>query len=421
LENILKIALIQNQPSYKKAIKNFEHLSNIIEDTAKKNVEIIFLPELFLTGPITQKRLKENPEIIEDNLAVLEKLKALSEFYCCNIIAGLLEKRCNTLYNSLFLIRPDRSIDVYRKLHLFSPFKEDKTFRKGDIPPPVFKIKKQDGQDILLGLTICFDIRFPEIFRYYVKHGAKLVFIASCWPKKREDHLKLLLKARAIENQCFILCSNICGKIDNEDFAGSSSVITPAGDNIITLDDREGMGTTCCDFSLVSKVRKSFRSFYTTNIFQQRPCFKVVTIDELKETCLIRKQLGQCCVFTNGCFDILHAGHVDYLRQAREFGDFLVVGLNSDSSVRKIKGDSRPINSELDRAFVLASLSVVDYVVIFDDPTPINLISNIRPDVLVKGADWPEEKIVGAKEVKSWGGQVKRIPLLKGRSTTSIL
>jgi len=422
MENILKIALVQNQPIYKKAIKDFDSLSQIVEKAANnKHVDIILLPELFLTGPITQKRLKENPEIIDNNLAVLERLKGLSKQYHCNIIAGLLEKRGTILYNSLFLIKPDQSFDVYRKMHLFSPFKEDKIFEKGGLPPPAFKIKTQSNKELLLGLAICFDIRFPELFRYYVRHGAQIIFIASCWPKKRQEQLRLLLRTRAIENQCFISCANICGNINDEEFAGLSSIITPAGDSIVELDDKEGVITTCCDLSLESKVRKRFRTFYSPHSFQQRPCFKVINFDKIKEICLLRKRLGQRCVFTNGCFDILHAGHVDYLRQARDCGDFLVVGLNSDKSVRSIKGDTRPINSELDRAFVLASLSFVDYVVIFDDPTPLNLILNIMPDVLVKGADWPEEQIVGAKEVKSWGGVVKRIPLLKGRSTTSII
>ncbi|VAV84165.1 ADP-heptose synthase / D-glycero-beta-D-manno-heptose 7-phosphate kinase [hydrothermal vent metagenome] len=126
-------------------------------------------------------------------------------------------------------------------------------------------------------------------------------------------------------------------------------------------------------------------------------------------------------VFTNGCFDILHAGHARYLKKARSLGDILVVGLNSDSSIRKIKGPGRPIVPEKDRAELLSALGAVDYVVIFSGKTPIKLIKAILPDVLVKGADWKNGQIVGEDVVKDRGGKVARIPLAKGRSTTDVI
>lgn len=126
-------------------------------------------------------------------------------------------------------------------------------------------------------------------------------------------------------------------------------------------------------------------------------------------------------VFTNGCFDILHHGHVYYLEKARRLGDCLVVAVNSDRSVRKLKGRGRPINSERDRASVLAGLASVDMVTVFDDDTPLRLIRKVKPDVLVKGGDWSAQNIVGARDVKEWGGVVRRIKLLKGRSTTRII
>jgi rfaE bifunctional protein nucleotidyltransferase chain/domain len=126
-------------------------------------------------------------------------------------------------------------------------------------------------------------------------------------------------------------------------------------------------------------------------------------------------------VFTNGCFDLLHAGHVSYLESARHLGDYLVVGLNSDKSVRELKGPERPINTEAMRAHALAGLAAVDYVVIFNDPTPLNLIQTIVPNVLVKGADWEEKDIVGAETVKKVGGHVARIPFVHNISTSRIL
>jgi D-beta-D-heptose 7-phosphate kinase/D-beta-D-heptose 1-phosphate adenosyltransferase len=126
-------------------------------------------------------------------------------------------------------------------------------------------------------------------------------------------------------------------------------------------------------------------------------------------------------VFTNGCFDILHAGHVRYLKKARALGDMLVVGLNSDSSMRAIKGMGRPIVPETERAEVISALSSVDFVVVFNETTPLRLIEAIRPDVLVKGADWKRGQIVGEDVVKNYGGRVSRIRLLKGKSTTNII
>lgn len=127
-------------------------------------------------------------------------------------------------------------------------------------------------------------------------------------------------------------------------------------------------------------------------------------------------------VFTNGCFDVLHRGHVTYLAQARDLGFSLVVGVNSDASVkRQGKGDDRPINAEQDRMAVLAALESVSVVVQFDEDTPLNLILACKPDVLVKGGDWKPENIVGSKEVKIWGGTVHSIPFLHERSTTALL
>ena len=135
-----------------------------------------------------------------------------------------------------------------------------------------------------------------------------------------------------------------------------------------------------------------------------------------------RAALGaQALVFTNGVFDLLHPGHVDVLLAARREGDVLIVGLNSDASVRRLKGPGRPVRSERDRAYVLAALAMVDAVVLFDQDTPLELIGLLRPDVLVKGGDYTESTIVGATEVRARGGRVVVVPLTPGQSTTSIV
>lgn len=141
----------------------------------------------------------------------------------------------------------------------------------------------------------------------------------------------------------------------------------------------------------------------------------------LAQCCATLQQQGKTVAFTNGCFDILHAGHVTYLRQAAKLADALVVGLNSDASVRRLKGPTRPVNAQDDRALVLASLRSVDYVCIFDEDTPYELVKAVQPDVLVKGGDYLIEQIVGADIVTARGGRVLSLPFVEGKSTTAII
>jgi len=148
---------------------------------------------------------------------------------------------------------------------------------------------------------------------------------------------------------------------------------------------------------------------------------KVLSRAELKREVEHLRAEGKRIAFTNGCFDILHVGHCQYLREARKQGDLLILGLNSDASVRAIKGPKRPLVPQQERAEIVASLEAVDYVTIFDESTPLELIELFRPDVLVKGADWKEEDVVGGDVVRSWGGRVVLIPMTEGASTTNIV
>jgi rfaE bifunctional protein nucleotidyltransferase chain/domain len=153
----------------------------------------------------------------------------------------------------------------------------------------------------------------------------------------------------------------------------------------------------------------------------QESSHKICTLAEAKSRRSIWKQESQQVVFTNGCFDILHLGHVDYLEKARQTGTKMIVGVNADSSVRKLKGPSRPVNNEYARARILAALEFVDLVIIFEEETPLNLINELLPDILVKGDDYSIETIVGAKEVIAHGGKVITIPLVPTYSTTNII
>lgn len=144
-------------------------------------------------------------------------------------------------------------------------------------------------------------------------------------------------------------------------------------------------------------------------------------LEEIQQKIGSYPAIGQRVVFTNGCFDLVHRGHIDYLSRARELGDCLVVGLNSDASVRRLKGPERPINNEQDRALLLAAFSFVDHVILFEEDTPYNLIQRVQPDILVKGGDYVVENIVGYDIVTARGGQVLTLPFIDGFSTTNIV
>ena len=148
---------------------------------------------------------------------------------------------------------------------------------------------------------------------------------------------------------------------------------------------------------------------------------KVTVLEELKEEIEQLKAKRKRVVFTNGCFDLLHPGHTRYLWSAREMGDFLVVAVNSDRSVKAIKGEGRPIFGQKERAELVAALGCVDAVVIFEEKDPLRLIERLLPDILVKGGDWKEDEIIGASVVKRAGGEVRRIPFVSGYSTTKHL
>lgn len=148
---------------------------------------------------------------------------------------------------------------------------------------------------------------------------------------------------------------------------------------------------------------------------------KILPLDQLRIERERLRQAGKKVVFTNGCFDLLHPGHVRYLQQARALGDVLIVALNSDRSVRELKGDKRPILNEAERSEVMAALASVDFVTVFDEPTPREIISALLPDILVKGGDWGIDAIVGREEVEAAGGKIMSLAFVDGCSTTDII
>ena len=149
--------------------------------------------------------------------------------------------------------------------------------------------------------------------------------------------------------------------------------------------------------------------------------YKIVDMPTLQSRLNHWRAVGGRIVFTNGCFDILHRGHVELLAQCRDYGDYVVLGLNSDTSVKKFKGDKRPLNDQQSRAIVLAALSFVDAVIIFNEDTPLELLTEIKPDILVKGGDYKADEIVGADLIRQNGGEVRIVPLVEGYSTTAVV
>jgi rfaE bifunctional protein nucleotidyltransferase chain/domain len=148
---------------------------------------------------------------------------------------------------------------------------------------------------------------------------------------------------------------------------------------------------------------------------------KLKTLDELIKIAAQARRNGKSVVFTNGCFDLLHRGHVHVLRQAKAAGDLLIVAINSDQSVKAIKGPTRPVAAEIDRLELIAAMEMVDYVILFDEPDPSKLITAIKPNVLAKGGDWGADEVVGADIVERQGGRVLLVPYLKGYSTTEMI
>ena len=393
---------------------NLDRLRAALHKSPPPPGTILVLPELWATGFV----YKQLEELSRKTPWLLEQLRELASLYHI-VFAGTLvemvdEEQGLLLYNTLFLSGSEGLQGKIRKQHLFSFWREDEWLTQGDSPRPV---ATPSG---LVGGLICYDLRFPETAKVQCQQGANLLVVSAQWPLARIEQWRTLLQARAIENQTFIVAGNGCGMSNDLKLGGHSLIIDPTGEILQEAGEEEQMATISLDPLRQQQVRERFNTvgpaFYS---FDDQD--KIVSLAECTRLVEIRKKMGQRIVFTNGCFDILHAGHVEYLQQARKQGDFLVVGLNSDHSIRSIKGENRPINEESRRARVLAALGCVDAVVLFSDDTPLNLISTLLPQIMVKGADWQEDAIVGAREVKANGGKVVRIPFTTETSTSRII
>ncbi len=396
--------------------QNLAQVRNGLADLMPPPGSLIALPEMWATGFVYEKLDRLGSDV--PNL--LQELEELAVSYQI-VLAGSLpwqqgEGEHRGLFNTLFFSGIGAtSPHGIAKQHLFSFWKEDRWFQAGSRPVPV----ALGGGDLVGGL-VCYDLRFPETAQLQCRQGAEILLISAQWPRARIKQWKILLQARAIENQAFVLAANACGKWEGLRMGGLSLVIAPDGEILAEAGKERAAAVVPLDPEVQQELRERFNTVAPVP-WARDDSDKIVSLDSLVEIVALRKKTGQKIVFSNGCFDIIHAGHVEYLQQARSQGDFLVLGVNDDRSIRALKGSGRPVNEELQRARVLAALGCVDAVVLFGEDTPIKLITALCPDILVKGADWKEDDIVGAAEVKAGGGRVERIPFSSQTSTTDMI
>ena len=392
---------------------NVSALRFLLEIKPPEPGTLLVLPEMWATG----FSYAETGRFAEETPAMLRAMVELAAQYNILLAGSLTNQKAKASLpaNTLYLVGPQGVLGQVDKQYLFAHWQEDLHYQPGRGSYP---IETPMGW---VGGIVCYDLRFPELARELAFAGCRLLMISAQWPLSRLSHWQNLVRARAIENQVFVVAANSCGQTGKMLLAGHSMVVAPDGSVLAEAGEKPGIVSASLDLQMQTELRRSFCP-PGERPWRYRTADKVCSLEQLLPRLAAIRNQGSRIAFTNGCFDLLHAGHVNYLEEARRTADCLVLGLNSDSSVRlQNKGEGRPVNTELDRARVLFTLSCVDFVVFFDDPTPLKLITAIMPEVLVKGADWPEEQIAGAAEVKAGGGEVRRIALTPGRSTTNLI
>ena len=382
---------------------------------AGQGAALVLLPELFSSG----FHYPELARLAEDTPSVLARLRAEAErerVALCGSLPELVEGR---LYNTSYLIDERGGVAAaYRKVHLFSPTGEHRHFAGGDSPALGV------AAGLRVGLLTCYDLRFPELARSLALAGAQVLAVVAQWPAARASHWRLLARARALENQLFVAACNRCGTSrEGLAFGGGSLVCSPQGEVLAEAGQGAEEIVAPVEWAAAAEFRQRLPA-----LAERRPeayrlpqTSKIATAAELAPRLQAIQAAGGRIVFTNGCFDLLHVGHVRYLARARSLGDCLVVGLNTDASVRRFKGAGRPVVPEARRAEVLAALEAVDHVVLFDEDTPLRLIGELQPDVLVKGADWAPGEVVGRELVEARGGRVELAPVTPEASTSALI
>ena len=392
--------------------RNVQTVVELLAHNAPLPQTLLVLPELWATG----FDYARTEELAAQTPVLLEQLQQLATQYAVFFAGSLAvqDPDGELPRNTLFLVGSVGVIGRLSKQYLFSAWQEDKYYKPGQDCVPM---ETEWGP---VGGLVCYDLRFPEVAREQAFSGICLLLVSAQWPLARCDHWQVLLKARAIENQVYVVAANGCGKSGEMELAGHSMVVAPDGTTLQEAGEAPLIAGAELDSDFLKTTRRRFCP-PGERPWRKNDARKIVSLPVLRDALRSIRRQGGRIAFTNGCFDILHAGHVSYLEQARATADCLVVGLNSDSSISRLKGPSRPVNKELDRARVLAALGCVDFIIMFADDTPFELITALLPDVLVKGADWAEVDIVGSREVKAAGGRVERIAFQYDSSTTKVI
>jgi D-glycero-beta-D-manno-heptose 1-phosphate adenylyltransferase len=394
--------------------QNIESVKKGLEKLDPQPGTLVVLPELWAAGFHYESLAEQCRRSEEINEVLIGLAKKYTILFAGSLPEESFVQEKATYFNTLYFTDGSGTIGQYRKQQLFSPMGENVYFFSGSNPHPV-------TTDLgMMGGLVCFDLRFPDLARSQANQGASIIVISAQWPTARRLHWKTLVQARAIENQVYVVACNRFGETDGTDFGGHSMIIAPSGEVLAEAGDHSGEISAALDPAALSRARSLFSSA-GVRLYRSDDRNKISDLPSLKEKVKNYKKAGSRVVFTNGCFDILHEGHATYLEAARKTGDYLIVGLNSDSSIKAIKGPGRPVNNEVSRARLLAALGCVDHIVLFSEDTPLELIKEILPGVLVKGADWPVDTIVGAKEVLAAGGEVINIDMVEGFSTTGLI
>ncbi len=407
-----RVAFVQFAIEPGRPERNVQTVVDLLAQNGPSSQTLLVLPELWATGFDYQR----TEELAAQTPVLLEQLRALAARYTVFFAGSLAEQTVagGLPHNTLFLVGPTGVLGRLPKQYLFSAWQEDRYYKAGQDCAPM---ETEWGP---VGGLVCYDLRFPEVAREQAFSGMCLLLVSAQWPLARLDHWQVLLKARAIENQVYVVAANGCGISGEIELAGHSMVVAPDGTVLQEAGDVPVIAGAELDGDVLTNTRRRFCP-PGERPWRKNDVGKIVSLAVLQDALKSIGRQGGRVAFTNGCFDILHAGHVSYLEQARSTADCLVVGLNSDSSIGRLKGPSRPVNREEDRARVLAALGCVDFIVVFADDTPLDLITALLPDVLVKGADWAEDDIVGGREVKAAGGRVERIAFEYDRSTTRVI
>lgn len=372
-------------------------------ELAPQESSLVVLPELWAAG-FDYPRLGEHAERTPQ---ILEEMRGLSRRH--NIcIAGSLPVKEEVggqikIFNTLYFVGPEGVAGTIRKQQLFAPMAEDKFFTAGADPRPV-----RTGLGLLAGV-VCFDLRFPDLIRSQAAQGAQFLVVSAQWPAARREHWRILLRARAIENQIFVIGCNRCGMTDDTEFGGHSMIVAPDGSILAEAGGLPENTAVALDHGLLATSRKLFISAGSTPYrFPDRG--KIVELPALKEIIGNYRQLGRRVVFTAGDFETLGPDQVDFLEEARRQGDCLIVGLQGDGAGGANAARVQPLTEQESRARVLAALGCVDQVVVFAAEELLPLIIELRPDVLVKRGPRAPEEIVGGLEVTMAGGMVLVVP-----------